>query len=399
MKNKKSLFIALGVLFVVVAVIVFVVFSGNNKSEGILIAEETEVIETIEELDETENQLTMADTVLTFSDKGFLKLYDMDTGETVSILDLDKTYFEEIEEINPENVEFDTEQTIEEDAEIKEIENTDTEVEDNEEDVVEEIVEPKKSHSYKYVKNSAGDFDIFYEETTNKLFSVTIEDKVLFSSLLLEDINLSNMNSIWVNQDIAYISYNDSNEITKVTLLDKIKSTITLDGVPSSFAINDNNIYYTFLDKLSKLDMSSQQDITVLLGDISKDVFFVDKDLYVINHFGSGKSNSLLMKVNAENLKVDKIIELKGAKSEIVGVNNENSILYVLQNDEEYNIKSIDIVSMKPLNALKVEKNEKFKALDDGVYYQKDNKLIFRSLMTNEIIKEIEIDGQLAVVK
>lgn len=367
MKNKKLLISIIILIAVVVLIATFMLF--GKKDKHILIAEETNMEEVQDEV-VMETELEVAKLALTLLEDGKVNLYSIDTDEMISQVDLAQIYSEN----NGEGVGTDASNT-------------------------EPIVD--NSGIYRSIKNDSNEFFIFYNEKSNKLFSVKTEGGALSSELLLDGIDVTNLNTIWANNEVAYLTFKDKTELIKYDLTKEevTKEAFALEGVPTALAVKNDCVYYAYADKLAKLDTIDKKTVSVLLGDRSNDVVLENDVLYVVNDFGSGKNNSILIKINPEDLKVEGIIELKGAKSELIGINNAKTVLYVVQNGEEYNVKSVDLTKFKPMYSYNLIKDRYFKSYDNALYYQEGNTLKVHSLKTNEAIKDITIDGTLINIK
>lgn len=395
MKNKKILIPIIILIAVVVLFATFVIFGGKDKP--ILIADDNDVnVEEIQEEleEELEDQLEVAKLALTLLEDGKVNLYSIDTDEMISQLDLALTHSETIKE-NTESVGM-----LVTDKESL-VGQSEVFITSEESDPVSEEVETTSKDIYKNIKNGSDEFLIFYNENSDRLFSIKTTNGVITRELLLNGIDVKNLNTVWADNDVIYLTMKDKSELIKYDLKseEKSKEVFSLEGTPTALTVKGGLVYYTFSDKLAKLDTVSKQTNSVLLGDRSNDVVFVKDNLYVVNDFGSGKNNSILMKINPNDLKVDGIIELKGANSKLIGVNNSKTVLFVAQNEEDYNVKSVDLTKFKPLYSYSLIEDTDFKSYDDALYYQEGNALKVHSLRTNEVIKEISIEGTLINVK
>ena len=207
MKNKKILIPIIILIAVVVLFATFVIFGGKDKP--ILIADDNDVNveETQEELEEElEDQLEVAKLALTLLEDGKVNLYSIDTDEMISQLDLALTHSETIKE-NTESVGM-----LVTDKESL-VGQSEVFITSEESDPVSEEVETTSKDIYKNIKNGSDEFLIFYNENSDRLFSIKTTNGVITRELLLNGIDVKNLNTVWADNDVIYLTMKDKKRI------------------------------------------------------------------------------------------------------------------------------------------------------------------------------------------
>lgn len=125
--------------------------------------------------------------------------------------------------------------------------------------------------------------------------------------------------------------------------------TIQNDGFLTNWLVLGDELYYTFGNRLGKLHLKTLEQKDVLLGDESIDMVHVQDKIFVLNAFGKQVNNSLLMKVNPGDLRVDDFIELKSDVVAIVSKGDKQN-LYIGRVDKE--TETPHIVTINPKNLM-----------------------------------------------
>lgn len=189
-----------------------------------------------------------------------------------------------------------------------------------EKDVVRKRVK-KVDESAVYLYSKSDDMKTLYayNDIEKTFYSVNDEDGVLKGKVVFEMPDIEGINEFKVVDGKLYILHSDKTKMTEVSLDNPVqKKEQTLQGEVDLFTVRDGIIYYTFSDQLGKLDMGDGKHEELLLGDKSTDYVFTADHLFVLNTFGSKLDNSVLMKVNPFEMKVEDFVELKS---------NHNTIL------------------------------------------------------------------------
>ncbi|MBP1308665.1 hypothetical protein JOD82_001685 [Paenibacillus sp. 1182] len=138
----------------------------------------------------------------------------------------------------------------------------------------------------------------------------------------------------------------DHNDLNKM-------ETLELEGQPSHYVVYGDSLYYTFGDKLGKLNLVNKEKKSVLLGDDSKGLVVVDYKLYILNAFGTRMTNSVLMKVDPSDLHVDQLLELKTDESAILS-KGETDELYVGRITKEKDLRG-NVLKKNEITAINVK--------------------------------------------
>lgn len=97
-------------------------------------------------------------------------------------------------------------------------------------------------------------------------------------------------------------------------------------GIMSKWHIDGQNVYYTYDNRMTSEQLGKGEINDVVLGDATLDFVYVKDKFYVLNSFGKNTDNSLLMKVNPKELKVDDLIELKSNETAILSHGEEGQV-------------------------------------------------------------------------
>lgn len=158
-----------------------------------------------------------------------------------------------------------------------------------------------------------------YNDIEKAFYSVTETKDKITAEVLLELPEIQGVNEFKIVKNKLYVLYENKTKMKEIDLSNPSETKEQpLQGTVDLFTIRDGIVYYTYKDQLSKLNMADGEHSEILLGDKSTDYVFTAEHLFVLNSFGSKLDNSVLVKVNPLDLKVEDLVELKS---------NENAIL------------------------------------------------------------------------
>lgn len=231
---------------------------------------------------------------------------------------------------------------------LKEIDGSSPEDVVNEVQTGEDIVEPEVEKVVKkvdenavYLYSKSEDFKTLYayNDIEESFYKLTEKDKKVSGELLTSISGLKNVKDFKVVKNTLYVLYDNGNKV-KAIQLDKNKKTkeFSLTNTAELFAVRDGFIFYTFKDKLAKIDVSNAKESTILIGDNSVDYLFTEDNLYLLNKFGAKLDNSVLVKVNPSDLKVEDLVELKSNQNAILSEAVDTSMIILGQISKTKNV-------------------------------------------------------------
>ena len=426
--NKR---IVIPIVILLITLILGGIFFIKGKSPNIKIPDTNQ--EFTEEIKQPEDK-DKARVILSATSDGKLYLYDIESREKKFELDLVENYFKEeildsVEDLTPkdsiesvEPITVDNEELIsvpqELDSEGSIKMNTDDSFEEVDVDeVISELdsadstldnqsisnnedgeINKSKTRTFKYFKNQFNDDYIAHEISSNNFYSISIKENSIYSTILLENFEIQNVKGIWAEESIIYMT-SESNELLKIAKKEITQNSsnlvekIELKGNPSSFLIYEDCLYYSYGDRLEKINLINQKSTDILLGDYSNEIFINNNKLYSLNNFGEGMSNSVLLKINPLDMKVENIMELMGKNSKLISVDDD--ILYVRQDSLSKNIKSINLKTFKPQFSMTVEIARNYLGFKDLFIYQNNKEAVIYSMKENKTVKGIFINGDI----
>ena len=201
--------------------------------------------------------------------------------------------------------------------------------------------EPVKEVAKKTVLQKAGDATfIYYSDTKNKtLYAYSqFANEVYALKVSKEQWDVEALTTVntkikadWLYVDDQRIWLADETHAhIQVFNLDSPEKVVEWDtkGTMSKWHINGDVVHYTYGNRMASEQVGKGEIANVVLGDATLDFAFLDDKFYVLNSFGKNTDNSLLMKVNPKDLKVDDLMELKSNQTAILSHGDEGN-LYV----------------------------------------------------------------------
>lgn len=246
------------------------------------------------------------------------------------------------------------EETNTEEADEEEINEEETDVEEF------DIVHIQKVESFEALHLSDGKL-IYMDTRNNILYDISVIENAIEANIVLKGYNLNNLKSVAMNDSNIYLTYFGENTIREIPREFATKGNINSDNVrmlnpgdyPDFILADGESLYYTTSDKFGQYNVSNGASRTIDIGDETLDLFIDDKYVYVVNAFGRGLDNSILIKIDKNSLMVDNILQLQGLNSDFIGMGAENTA-YFRQTDS---IKSVDLEQMKAKFSYKMKSN------------------------------------------
>lgn len=424
--NKKKIIIPIIVLVIVVLMALSIGLR-KNKSDKLDLSNQDAIASDNLDSDEVDSEnvldvesekgyIDLSD-VLTFEkDGGVLRLYS-DEGELLDELDLKTFSFEneylinytktlKIDNNSNENyvyIKLDNNEIAKAEVNkgkmfiydkdgkvIKRLDIEDLDKESNIKDLEDNDLQSTTFTNFKTMTNEL----VFRDNSRNSLVMVEVKDDKIITTSVLNNIELESLSSVFLTNDFIYLTFIDDTSITKVPRnykndIESVISKINVGEVPNFVICKDDNIYFSTPDKIGKYDVENKNIDFIEVGDITLDIYNENNYIYVINQFGKGKENSVLMKINIEEFIVEEIMELKGINSRFIGI--ENQIAYIRQNNS---IKEVDLKEMKPKRSFSRKEGIPVQVKNDAIYKLEDNNIVIISIKDNtEVLKTFKGDG------
>ncbi|PLS19654.1 hypothetical protein CVD28_04355 [Bacillus sp. M6-12] len=272
---------------------------------------------------------------------------------------------------------------------------------------VEKVVKKVDENSV-YLYSKSEDFKTLYaySDIEQTFYSVTEKDKKIEAKVLFTATDLKGVKDFKVTSDNKlYVVFEDGTKVREFDLsTNKQTKEYKLQGTSDLFAVRDGFLFYTFADKLGKIDLKNGEEQSVLLGDKSTDFVFTKDKLVILNDFGSKMDNSVLMKINPTDLKVDDLVELKSNENAILSEEVDTETVLVGQisktTDLDKKVKKEPVVLpiklsnlQKDLFVKKVPFDKNALEVDGFIYEVKDGTTTVYSAQNGQVSKEIDVDN------
>jgi len=281
---------------------------------------------------------------------------------------------------NQKGEEIDSIKIAEDTIKVPEIKEPEKIPEENKETKTTQLKTPVKTtfFTFRTINNEL----IFKDNTRNMLIKVDIINNKIATKILLKGLNLDKLNNVFVGGKSIYLCFVEDTNIVEIPIDNTDEKNIKkydLGKIPDFILVKDNFIYYSSDTNFNKYDKNTKQTVkSIELGDKTTDIYIKDNIIYIINAFGEGKNNSVLIKLNSNNLTAEGIMELKGVHSKFIGINN--NLAYIRQKDS---IKEIDLKNFKPISAKEREEGVPVQVKDNILYSLKDGNLEKTNLSNN----------------
>jgi hypothetical protein len=257
-----------------------------------------------------------------------------------------------------------------------------------------------------YLYSKSEDFKTLYayNDAEKSFYRVSVKDKKIEAKPLITIETLQGVKDFKVIKDTLYVVWNNGLNLKEIPLSNPQQmKDFSLKGNVDIWAIHNGYFFYTYKDKLGKLNLKDNTQTDILLGDKSLDYVFTKDKLYILNKFGSKLDNSILIKVNPSDLKVDDLVELKTNENAILSEEKDTETILVGQmtklTDLNRNVKKTPVIL--PIHASNLQKERFVKnipfdknalELDGYVYVLKDGKVLIYSSVSGNLIKEIRVE-------
>jgi hypothetical protein len=256
-----------------------------------------------------------------------------------------------------------------------------------------------------YLYSKSEDFKTLYayNDIEQTFYSVSEKDKKIEAKVLFTAENLPNVKDFKVVENKLYVSFENGEKVKEINLSDTSKTKeYKLKGTADIFAVRDGFFYYTFADQLAKINLADGEEKTILLGDKSTDYVFTEDNLFILNEFGSKLDNSVLIKVNPKDFKVDDLVELKSNQNAILSeeLDTNNIMIGQISKTTDLDKKVVEEPVVLPINKSNLGKELFVKDIpfdktalevDNFIYEVKEGTTSIYSGTNGKVVKEIKV--------
>ena len=191
---------------------------------------------------------------------------------------------------------------------------------------------------YVYMKKNKSFYKIFYENG-------------LKAEFIFETSFLNSFNSFNVFDNNFYIISADNKALYKVNKNDSnVKKYDLNEKIIDKWLVSKDTLFYTTDEKIIKKDLITEEIQYIEIGDITKDLFFIDNYLYAYNNFGSGKNNSIILKINPQNLDIEYLEKIENVAYMFYSKDLKSIYFGILEKLTDLNSQALEIKSILPLN-------------------------------------------------
>lgn len=230
-------------------------------------------------------------------------------------------------------------------------------VETSEEPVAEKVTETIENAEFIYYVDQKNQTVYGYSDFTNEVYRLTVENDKWKAEVLVELPTEQLSDWVYVDDDYVWLADKAHKHIQVFSVEDpkKVKEW-DAKGEMTDWHINGEILHYTYGKHMASEKLGGASINDIVLGDTTIDLVYADEKFYVLNSFGKGLDNSVLFKVNPQDLYVDDLIELKSDQASILSHGEDGTVFVgkiekIKQLDgeitEEPKVSSIDVTSTR----------------------------------------------------
>jgi hypothetical protein len=166
-----------------------------------------------------------------------------------------------------------------------------------------------------------------YSNVDHAIYLVSGKNEKIEVSKIVQNESLSIADHLYVLDGKAFLTNQNSQSVTWLGIEEGLKiEVIDLEGIPTTLTTKGNDLFYTYSNRLGKMDLQSKTKENVMMGDESKDITITNNTLYVLNAFGSKSNYSMLIQVNPDDLKVSNMLNLETKESAILSKGDKDEL-------------------------------------------------------------------------
>lgn len=266
------------------------------------------------------------------------------------------------------------------------------------------VVLPVPVSSYLYFDDINQKALFVYNNNTKTIYKVTVADNKLNVQEVGQNNEFVVAKGIYATTDFILLAENGTPNLQIYDIGNKAVRNIELQGILTNWVVQGDELYYTYGNRLGKFNLKNNEQRDVLLGDESIDMILLQDKLYILSAFGSQVENSLLMKVDPSELKVDDFIELKSNMISILS-KGEDDKLYIGRIEREKDLTGevketpkITLINTKHLamesNKWEMPYSDESAGYNSHLYMLKDGKLSIYPLNSTDPVQSIHVSGE-----
>lgn len=263
---------------------------------------------------------------------------------------------------------------------------------------------PAPTSSYLYFNDVKQKALFVYSNNDKAIYKITVSGNKLNVQEVGKNNEFVTAKGIYATTDLILLAENGTKKLQIYDIGSKNIRNIELKGILTNWVVQGDELYYTYENRLNKFNLKSNEQRDVLLGDESIDMVLLQDKLYILSAFGNQVDNSLLMKVEPADLRVDDFIELKSNMVSILSKGEEEK-LYIGRIEKEKDLdgetKETPKIALINTKNLSIESNkwempfaDESMGYNSYLYMLKDNKLNIYPFNSTDPIQSIDVSGE-----
>lgn len=238
-----------------------------------------------------------------------------------------------------------------------------------------------------------------YGKDTKTFYTVSATDYKLEIKTLFTCLSVPSFVEFKAAEGSLFALSADKLSMAKLSIDNQTAPTLyNFDTPIDVWEISKNYLYYCSGENLGQINLLTNVNLNTQLGDTSNDIFLLNNKLYVLNQFGSGLENSILIKMHPITLLVEGLIELKNTNNTVFQ-NIDNDIIYIGQKSNT--ATEIISITAEPfeISEKKFVLNYEHKPINiqNFIFNLEDNKAIIYDT-TGKSLWEIPVSGDNIIV-
>ncbi|WCK56958.1 hypothetical protein PP175_27595 (plasmid) [Aneurinibacillus sp. Ricciae_BoGa-3] len=262
-----------------------------------------------------------------------------------------------------------------------------------------------QSGQARYLYSKSDDLTSLYafNDTEKTLYQLSMKGNKIEAKTLLTVSNLPKVSDFKVVNGYLYVLFSNGQSVERIDLANPQKTKqYSLKGKADVWAIKGDYLYYTFGDKLGKINGENGQEMDIAIGEKAQDYLFTKDKLFLLTEFGSKMNNSVLLKVNPTDLKIDDLVEMKTNVNTLLSEQPDTQSVYVgeITSLKDVNGKVNKTPVVLPVNPHSLNKGTYIKHIPydgkgveiDGYIYEHQDGKVAVYTTNGDMVKALRID-------
>ncbi len=253
-------------------------------------------------------------------------------------------------------------------------------------------IDLKKGTDSRYTYSRGKDLDSVYVYGTleNSFYKVTMDKDKLDSKVMVKAKDIIDFDTFKA----------DGNYVVTLSKDKKILNKISKDGTAKEFKIaeeindyliTDNTLIYTTTNHIHRINLINDETNKIEIGDKTVGLFSVKGNIIAFNRFGSGKKQSIALKINPKDLYIKNMQKFDSVNIEPITPDSDDEKLSYTEviNADTNPIQSMTILNQKNIN--KETANIKLQTKISEIKYTKENSIASKGYMYTHKGNKLEI--------